>query len=47
MDLKPAEVTDVLKRELKNYRASLKVENVGTVLSVGDGVARIYGLDSA
>jgi F-type H+/Na+-transporting ATPase subunit alpha len=45
MDLKPAEVTDVLKRELKNYRASLKVENVGTVLSVGDGVARIYGLD--
>ncbi len=45
MDLKPAEVTEVLKRELKNYRASLKVENVGTVLSVGDGVARIHGLD--
>ncbi len=45
MDLKPAEVTDVLKRELKNYRATLKVENVGTVLSVGDGVARIHGLD--
>ncbi len=45
MDIKPAEVTDILKRELKNYKTSLKMENVGTVLTVGDGVARIYGLD--
>jgi len=45
MELKPAEVTDILKKELKNYRSSLKLENVGTVLSVGDGVARVYGLD--
>ncbi len=45
MELKPAEVTDVLKKELKRYRSSLKVESVGTVLTVGDGVARVYGLD--
>ena len=45
MELKPAEVTDILKKELKKYRSSLKMENVGTVLSVGDGVARVYGLD--
>ena len=45
MELKAAEVTDVLKKELKKYRSSLKMENVGTVLMVGDGVARVYGLD--
>ena len=45
MELKPAEVTDILKRELQNYRSSLKMESVGTVLTVGDGVARVYGLD--
>ena len=45
MELKPAEVTDILKKELKSYRSSLKMESVGTVLSVGDGVARVYGLD--
>jgi F-type H+-transporting ATPase subunit alpha len=45
MELKAAEVTDILKKELKNYRSSLKMENVGTVLMVGDGVARVYGLD--
>ena len=45
MQLRPAEVTDILKKELKRYRSSLKMENVGTVLTVGDGVARVYGLD--
>jgi F-type H+-transporting ATPase subunit alpha len=45
MDLKPSEVTSVLKQEIEGFEGSLQKSNVGTVLSVGDGVARIHGLD--
>ena len=39
------EVTSIIKREIEKYEDKLKMESVGTVLQVGDGVARIYGLD--
>jgi len=42
--LRPEEVTAVLKKELEQYRTQLKQESVGTVLQVGDGIARLYGL---
>ena len=45
MDLKASEVTSVLKKEIEGFEGSTKKSNVGTVLSVGDGVARIHGLD--
>jgi F-type H+-transporting ATPase subunit alpha len=45
MDLRPAEVTSVLKREIESYKGETALQSVGTVLSVGDGVARVYGLD--
>ena len=45
MDLRPAEVTSILKREIENYQGETTMQSVGTVLSVGDGVARVYGLD--
>jgi F-type H+-transporting ATPase subunit alpha len=45
MALKPEEVTSVLKAELERYGRDLKMESVGSVLEVGDGIARIYGLD--
>ncbi|MCC6405610.1 MAG: F0F1 ATP synthase subunit alpha [Planctomycetes bacterium] len=45
MDLRPAEVTSILKREIENYQGDTKIQGVGTVLTVGDGVARVYGLD--
>jgi F-type H+-transporting ATPase subunit alpha len=45
MDLRPAEVTSILKREIENYQGDSKIQSVGTVLTVGDGVARVYGLD--
>src|SRR5262245_16247995 len=45
MDLKPAEVTEVLKKEIAKYRETLKMESGGTILQVGDGVARIRGPD--
>ncbi|MBI3358146.1 MAG: F0F1 ATP synthase subunit alpha [Nitrospirae bacterium] len=47
MALKPEEVTSILKAELTRYEQSLHVESVGTVLQVGDGIARIYGLTDA
>jgi len=45
MDLKPSEVTSVLREEIEGFEGRTKKSNVGTVLSVGDGVARIHGLD--
>ena len=45
MELRPAEVTSVLKREIESYEGKTSLQSVGTVLSVGDGVARVYGLD--
>ena len=44
MNLKPDEITSLITRELESYRAELQMEDVGTVLSVGDGIARVYGL---
>jgi F-type H+-transporting ATPase subunit alpha len=47
LDIKPAEITDILKREIKEYGREIDVAETGTVLSVGDGIARVYGLDQA
>jgi len=42
--IKPAEVSEVLKKQLQGYKTEVELEEVGTVLQVGDGIARIYGL---
>jgi F-type H+-transporting ATPase subunit alpha len=47
MDIKPGEITDILKREIKDYDRDIDVAETGTVLSIGDGIARVYGLDQA
>jgi F-type H+-transporting ATPase subunit alpha len=47
MDIKPGEITDILKREIKDYDREIDVAETGTVLSIGDGIARIYGLEKA
>ena len=44
MKLRPEEISSVLSQELNNYDRDLKVESVGTILQVGDGIARVYGL---
>ena len=44
--LNPSEISDVLKQELENINSKVKFEEVGTVLSVGDGVAHVYGLEN-
>ena len=46
MDIQPSEISAILKREIKNFDAEAEVTEVGQVLSVGDGIARIYGLDN-
>lgn len=45
MALKPEEVTSIIKKELEKYKSRIKVESIGTVIQVGDTIARIYGLD--
>ncbi len=47
MSFKPEEVSSVLAQELENYEAKLETKSVGTVLSVGDGIARVWGLEDA
>ncbi|MBO9732899.1 MAG: F0F1 ATP synthase subunit alpha [Chitinophaga sp.] len=44
VDIKPDEISAILRQQLSNFNASADLEEVGTVLSVGDGIARIYGL---
>jgi F-type H+-transporting ATPase subunit alpha len=44
--IKPAEVSEVLKRQLEGIKSTEELEEVGTVLQVGDGIARIYGLNN-
>ena len=46
MEINPSEVTKILKEQIKNFGDKAEVTEVGQVLSVGDGIARIYGLDN-
>lgn len=45
--LKPEEVTQAIQKEIRKYEKKLRMESVGYVLQVGDGIARVYGLESA
>ena len=46
-NIKPAEVSKILKQQLEGIQTGVELEEVGTVLQVGDGIARIYGLSNA
>ncbi|MFK7903049.1 MAG: F0F1 ATP synthase subunit alpha [Nitratireductor sp.] len=46
MDIRAAEVSAILKKQIKNFGKEAQVSEVGQVLSVGDGIARVYGLDN-
>ena len=45
-EVKPAEVSAILRQQLANFKTASELEEVGTVLQVGDGIARIYGLNN-
>ncbi|WP_369715289.1 F0F1 ATP synthase subunit alpha [Leptotrichia alba] len=47
MRIKPEEISKIIRSEIENYKSSLDISNTGTVLEVGDGIARIYGLSNA
>jgi F-type H+-transporting ATPase subunit alpha len=46
MEIRPAEISAILKAQIANFGAEADVAEVGTVLSIGDGIARVYGLDT-
>ena len=46
-EVKPAEVSAILKQQLSGFEATASLDEVGTVLTVGDGIARVYGLENA
>ncbi|HKX45282.1 MAG TPA: F0F1 ATP synthase subunit alpha [Planctomycetota bacterium] len=47
MNIRPAEITDILKREIREYDREVDIAETGTVLNAGDGIARVYGLENA
>src|SRR5512135_437340 len=47
MEIRAAEISDVIKQQIADYNRELEVRETGVVLSCGDGIARIYGLDKA
>ncbi|GAW93835.1 F0F1 ATP synthase subunit alpha, partial [Calderihabitans maritimus] len=47
MSIRPDEISSILKQQIERYEAKVEVTDVGTVIQVGDGIARIYGLEKA
>ena len=47
MNLKPEEISSIIKSQIKNYDNKIKLTDTGSVLNVGDGIASVYGLESA
>ena len=43
-EIKPDEISAILRQQLSNFNANADLEEVGTVLQIGDGIARVYGL---
>ena len=46
MNLRPEEISAVIKEQIKNYKNKLDISDFGTVIQVGDGIARVFGLEN-
>jgi len=46
MNIKPEEISSVIQQEISEFKIELEVEEIGTVINIGDGVARVYGLNN-
>ena len=46
MEIRPSEISSILREQIKNFGQEAEVSEIGQVLSVGDGIARVYGLDN-
>ena len=47
MNLRPEEISSVIKEQIERYSSELNVSDVGTVIQVADGIARVHGLENA
>ncbi|MGV2826994.1 F0F1 ATP synthase subunit alpha [Myxosarcina sp. GI1(2024)] len=47
VSIRPDEISSIIRQQIESYERDVKISNVGTVLQVGDGIARIYGLEQA
>ena len=47
MNLRPEEISSVIKEQIQRYASELNVSDVGTVIQVADGIARVHGLENA
>ena len=47
ISIRPDEISSIIRQQIEQYDQDVKVSNVGTVLQVGDGIARVYGLQQA
>jgi F-type H+-transporting ATPase subunit alpha len=47
MNLRPEEISSIIKQQIERYKSEIEVVDVGTVIQVGDGIARVYGLEKA
>ena len=47
INIRPDEISSIIREQIEKYDQDVKVDNIGTVLQVGDGIARVYGLDQA
>merc|ERR1712161_147394 len=45
INIRPDEISSIIREQIEQYDQDVKVDNIGTVLQVGDGIARVYGLD--
>ena len=46
MNLRPEEISQIIKDQIKNYKSKIEMTETGSVILVGDGIARVYGLRS-
>ena len=46
MNLRPDEITGIIKEQIKNYSSKLELKDIGTVVTVGDGIATVHGLEN-
>ncbi len=45
MNIKPEEITSIIKKEIQRYENQIQTADSGTIIQIGDGIARVYGLD--
>ena len=45
MNIKPEEITSIIKKEIQRYESKIQTSDSGTIIQIGDGIARVYGLD--